>query len=130
MTWVCQHCGKENTRAAPIPGVYAHGRKRYLYNGCRCDICVRSYKARQRRYYENLIAATPNPDRKGYEWTGPELEFAERRDENGRYTYTAREVAKALGRTVFGVKSMRIKLGNPNTREAILAGSRKKAKAS
>lgn len=53
--------------------------------------------------------------RRGFQWTGPELEVAARED------LTSREVASMLGRTLYGVTQIRRKLGR-DPRKARLAG--------
>jgi hypothetical protein len=124
MVWTCQHCGRENARAERG---YGHGRKKYLYEGCRCDICTEAVKRRQSRYVQSLRDAAPNPPRKNYEWTSAELETAGQRNEDGSYKRTARETAVLLGRSVFAVKQMRRKMLHPHSREDTLAGLPRKA---
>jgi hypothetical protein len=51
----------------------------------------------------------------GKEWTGPELELAARSD------LTAKEVASMLGRTLFAVECVRVKLKD-DPRKIKLAG--------
>lgn len=111
-------------RLASVTETVAHGAACYANYGCRCDVCVaaareqnrpalqryqdahgeeiaaRNTARKRREQSESLASAT----RYGYQWTGPELEVAARRD------LTAAQVAAMIGRTVTAVTKMRQKL--------------------
>lgn len=85
----------------------SHGTLRKYNEGCRCDRCrpkAQTKRSRQQARANSATLATATNHYK--QWTGPELEIAARTD------LTHREVAVMLGRSLLGVKGMRMKLRN------------------
>lgn len=124
----------------PVPDTVKHGAACYSNWGCRCDVCTaawaeacRAPAAKYRKVHADEISTRQNvrqrarndearefATRHGYQWTGPELELAARRD------LTAAQVAKLTGRTIKAVANMRRKLrDDPKTIN--LAGLAKRA---
>lgn len=75
-----------------------HGTQTAYSAGCRCDVCVETYKRLAATRWQRMNRATQEgAHRKGYEWTGPELEVLTRCD------LTQPQKAAMLGRTLAGV---------------------------
>lgn len=101
-----------------------HGTDGYSNWGCRCDVCRQAHAiqvrpstarwqdrnrlARNDRNARDFAAmqeeTRERASRNGYQWTGPELELAARKD------LSAREVAIMIGRTLSAVQHIRRKL--------------------
>lgn len=100
---------------------FEHGPSGYINWGCRCVICTKAHSARilpavlryqeanrekvnrrnkTRRHVEQA-RTLETASRHGFQWTGPELELAARRD------LTAAQVAVMIGRTRDAVQNMR-----------------------
>jgi hypothetical protein len=83
-----------------------HGTSRWRF-GCRCKVCTEEHSAIRNTSNHKIQRRTEETaSRRGYEWTGPELEIAARPD------LTAQQVALMLGRTLRGVRRMRDRLRN------------------
>ncbi len=110
--------------AVAVPVTVEHGANCYVNWGCRCDVCVaaaaaankpnmQKYRERHRERVNAVQRAKAQARqarsletarRYGYEWTGPELELAARKD------LTATQVAAMIGRTVAAVMTARRRL--------------------
>lgn len=102
-------------RAAGVENLKTHGTAGYKL-GCRCEQCSSpGIDALRREYRERQDVSVAGAARRGFQWTGPELEIAARRD------LSTIEVARALGRTYAAVRSARWKIDN-DPRFSRLAG--------
>lgn len=118
----CQACSQAHSRAMAEDRERRRGRvaeaphgtrSGYKSWGCHCDACRTAAGAgrrpRTRRetpwtYKRVQDETADHAHRRGYQWTGPELELASRDD------LTSSEVARMLGRTYSAVKNKRAAL--------------------
>ena len=77
-----------------------HGVDGYKRFGCRCSICVEATRKGEREATARR-RSLPDAPRRGYQWTGPELEILATRDD-----LSPREKAQLLGRTVRATEKM------------------------
>lgn len=113
----------ERREAAVVPPGVPHGSaSTYQYWGCRCAECraakqeaLKPYK--NKSFYKLQAQSQASASRNGFEWTGPELEIADRRE------LTAATVAMMLGRTVAAVNSVRSRIDKRDPRTLFLLGS-------
>lgn len=116
-----RYCPPCSHARSVCPQVPEHGTRARYDRGCRCEPCKQALMAsvdveRQRAYAASIQAQTmERADRRGREWSGPELELAARDD------LTAKEVALILHRTAYAVKTMRHRLRSVDPRDRMLA---------
>ena len=106
-----------------VPEGKAHGLNGYRTYGCRCNECGAAYRESQRdpKAKERAAArqaASLEAVRRYYtQWTGPELELAE------RWELTASQVAAMTGRTLSAVRNKRDKIRSADPKTLRVLGA-------
>jgi hypothetical protein len=97
--WARWRKNRDRARQKKLPST--HGYYGYTYHGCHCHICVEAVNSRKRkRWRQEQAVSLDRAHRRGFEWTGPELEIIARDD------LTSSEKARLLERTLAAVQHM------------------------